>query len=63
MREGREVEVAGGPEHSIFGNEIDQFIKLRIFSVMDIFLSFYFPALPTPLRINHDDFIVRSIEL
>ena len=49
MREGREVEVAGGPEHSIFGNEIDQFIKLRIFIRHGYLFIILFPGPANPI--------------
>ena len=49
MREGREVEVAGGPEHSIFGNEIDQFIKLRIFIRHGYLFIILFPCTANPI--------------
>ena len=49
MREGREVEEAGGPEHSIFGNEIDQFIKLRIFIRHGYLFITLFPCTANPI--------------
>ena len=49
MQEGREVEEAGGPEHSIFGNEIDQFIKLRIFIRHGYLFIILFPSTANPI--------------